>query len=105
MEGFMIQLLGALFAGIFFFNAIPHLVRGICGKRHMTPFSPSSSPAVNVVWSWINIVIGGLILKALPCETWTCSMYIAFCAGGFLTSVSLAIFWTNPEARLPWHKK
>lgn len=93
----MFQLLEALLAGVFFFNAIPHLVQGICGKRHMTPFSRSSSPVVNVVWGWI--------MKVLPCEIWTCSMYIAFGAGGFLTSVSLAIFWTNPEASLPWHKK
>ena len=101
----MFQLLEALLAGVFFFNAIPHLVRGICGKRHMTPFSRSSSPVVNAVWGWINILIGVWIMKALPCEIWTCSMYIAFGAGGFLISVSLALFWTNPEARLPWHKK
>lgn len=101
----MCQLVMAFIAGALLFNAIPHLVQGICGKHHMTPFSKSSSPAVNIIWGWINMLLGMYILKAILPQAWTGSMCSAFCIGGFITSLFLAIFWTNPDARLPWHKK
>ena len=34
----MTGLIGAFFSAALLFNAIPHLVQGICGKRHMSPF-------------------------------------------------------------------
>ncbi|MDQ7783990.1 MAG: hypothetical protein RDU20_13995 [Desulfomonilaceae bacterium] len=100
----MDQLAAAFFAGAFLFNAIPHLVRGICGKRHMTPFNVSSGPATNVVWAWINLAAGGVIWKSFVHGTPTLSIWVAMGIGGFITSLGLAIFWTNPKARLPWHK-
>lgn len=101
----MTQYLAPFFSGVFLFNAIPHLVRGICGKRHMTPFARRSGPATNVIWAWVNGVVGLCLLKACPPAEWGFSVWIAFCAGGFITSLSLAVFWTDPEARLPWHRK
>ncbi len=100
----MIKLIAAFFSGVFLFNAIPHLVQGICGKQHMTPFSPSSSPAINVIWGWINMIVGIYLIRFSTMEPWNGLTCAVFCAGGFVTSLSLAIFWTNPEARLPWHK-
>jgi hypothetical protein len=101
----MLKLVGAFFAGIFLFNALPHMVQGICGKRHMTPFSPLSSAVMNVIWGWINIVLGVLIVK----RWWPVDELIlwwgSFLLGGFVISVYLAVFWSNPDARLPWHKK
>lgn len=101
----MLQLIGAFFSGIFLFNAVPHLVRGICGQRHMTPFARSSSPTLNVIWAWINLIIGGVILKASHLLTWSFFDWLAFVVGGVIISVYLAVFWSNPEARLPWHKE
>jgi len=100
----MLSLIGAFLAGLFLFNAIPHLVQGISGKSHMTPFARVSRPITNVVWAWVNIVIGLAILKAAPPQTCSLAWGAAFILGGLLVSLYLAIFWSDPEARLPWHK-
>ncbi len=100
----MADLISAFFSSIFLFNAIPHLVQGICGKSHMTPFSRKSGPAINVIWGWVNLLIGGWLFYCIDTEKITGAMIAAFCLGGFLISLFLAVFWSNPDARLPWHK-
>lgn len=95
----------ALVSGVLLFNAIPHLVQGICGKSHMTPFGRSSSPTVNVGWGWVNLLAGGAVVIHSSSVPWTGITYACFCAGGGLTSFLLARFWTSPDARLPWQKK
>ena len=57
------------FAGAFLANVVPHLFHGISGDRFPTPFAkPSgrglSSPTVNVVWVWINLVVGYVLFRA-----------------------------------------
>src|SRR5919206_396834 len=44
-------------------NAIPHLVKGITGQRHMTPFARSSSAAVNVIWAFVNVLLSLVLLQ------------------------------------------
>lgn len=100
----MEQPVAAFFSAVFLFNAIPHLVRGICGKNHMTPFGVSSNPATNVVWAWINLVACVLIWKSFLTSAPPFSVWVASGLGGFVTSLGLAVFWMNPKARLPWHK-
>ena len=107
------ELLWYFFAGFFAWNGVPHLVKGITGQSHMTPFAKVSSPVLNVVWAFINLVIalfilgmatgsGGLIW---PWEANLAGINLwAFIAGGFATAVYLASFWSNPKARLPWQK-
>jgi len=92
----------AFLSGLFFFNGVPHLVQGICGKRHMTPFARSSSALANVVWGWVNLIVGGLLAGA-ACGLHS-AFWIPFALGGLVISAYLAVFWSNPEARLPWHK-
>lgn len=58
---------GWFFAGAFLTNSIPHVVQGICGNRFQTPFaSPpgvgESSAVVNVLWGFLNVLIGGALL-------------------------------------------
>ncbi len=101
----IITLVLAFIAGILLFNAVPHLVQGITGNRHMTPLSPKSSAAVNVLWAWINLVAGAFLAWLSTFWEWGLYPWIAFAAGGFVLSVSLAVFWSNPDARLPWHKR
>jgi hypothetical protein len=101
----MTNLIGAFFSAALLFNAIPHLVQGICGKRHMSPFSVESSAVTNVLWGWTNLVGGVLIARGCDWESWTASPWISFAAGGLTVSVYLAVFWSNPNARLPWHKQ
>ncbi len=100
-------------AGFFALNAVPHMVKGITGQTHMTPFKRVSSAPLNVVWSFINVVIalylfgmasgnGGLTLP------WNAGLtdtnLWAFLAGGFVCAIYLANFWSNPKAKLPWMK-
>jgi len=102
----MFDLLGALISGFFLFNAIPHFVQGICGKRHMTPFSPQSAAVVNVIWGWVNIILGVYIGSiSWPKEGCNLLWWGIFALGGLMISLYLAVFWSNPDARLPWHKK
>ncbi|MFO8048213.1 MAG: hypothetical protein R6U29_04195 [Desulfosudaceae bacterium] len=101
----MVQLIAAFITGLLLFNAIPHLVRGICGKSHMTPFSPRSSAWVNIVWAWVNLLAGLVIGGMFDLCQGDITTWIAFGLGGFVISLYLAIFWSNPEARLPWHPK
>lgn len=100
-------------AGFFAWNSIPHLVKGITGQSHMTPFKRVSPPVLNVVWSFINVVFTLVILKiadnqsglAWPWEKGLAGMNLAaFLIGGFICAVYLANFWSNSNARLPWHK-
>ena len=96
------RLIAAFVSGILLLNAVPHLVQGICGESHMTPFGVESSAAVNVIWAWVNLIIGGLILKLSKPKEWTPRFWVAFSLGGFVLSLSLAFFWSNHGARLPW---
>lgn len=107
------QLLLDLLAGAFAANAIPHLVKGITGERHMTPFGRTSSGPVNVAWAFVNVLVALLLLEvashrgvfSLPAAgELTGPRLIAFLAGAFVTALWLAFFWSNPNARLPWHR-
>jgi hypothetical protein len=60
-------LLAHLFAGVFLTNSIPHIVHGVSGRTFQSPFaSPpgrGKSPAVvNVLWGFLNFMIGYLLL-------------------------------------------
>jgi hypothetical protein len=55
------------FGGVFLTNAIPHLVSGVSGTPLQTPFaSPPgvglSSPTVNVLWGFFNLMIGYVLV-------------------------------------------
>ena len=100
-------------AGAVAANAIPHLVKGITGERHMTPLARSSSAAVNVVWAFVNVLVALLLLQlasrreifALPASTELAGpSLLCFILGAFVTALGLAIFWSDPNARLPWHR-
>ncbi|WP_283148468.1 hypothetical protein [Silvimonas soli] len=61
------QWIACFFGGVFFTNAVPHLVRGVTGQPFQTPFAkPSgkglSSSSVNVVWGWFNLVLAYALL-------------------------------------------
>jgi hypothetical protein len=84
------------FAGVFLANSVPHFLQGICGNKFQTPFaSPpgvgESSAAVNVIWGWFNLVVGGLLLRfffpPLPPALGLCA---AAAAGVLLTALGLA---------------
>jgi hypothetical protein len=87
-----------LFAGAFLANAIPHTVQGICGNRFQTPFaSPSgvgeSSGVVNVIWGFVNLAIGGGLLRiSLPTQLpppWT------LCVTAMIGALAMALWLAN----------
>lgn len=58
------------FGGACLTNAIPHLVSGLTGRTFPSLFSKPigvghSSPIVNFLWGWANLVIGYLLLFKL----------------------------------------
>lgn len=57
------------FAGAFLANVVPHFFHGISGDRFPTPFARPpgrglSSPTVNVIWAWVNLVLGYFLFRA-----------------------------------------
>lgn len=101
-------------AGFFTWNSVPHLVTGIAGQKHMTPFSPMSSPMVNVFWGFFNLVAGLYVLGiaagtggfAVPWDAnLTGSNFWAYLVGAFAVAVTAAWLFGKPNARLPWQKK
>jgi hypothetical protein len=62
-----LHLLSYFFGGLFLGNAIPHVVTGVTGRPFQSPFAtPSgrglSSSTVNVLWGFLNLLIGYLLV-------------------------------------------
>lgn len=109
----MLTLLWYFLAGFSILNAVPHMVKGITGQTHMTPFARVSSPVLNVVWSFVNVLFAlfflglasGAGMFVLPWNANLSGLNLwLFLAGGFVCASYLANFWSNPKARLPWQK-
>jgi hypothetical protein len=59
----LLPYLSYFFGGVFLTNAVPHLVSGVMGQPFQSPFAKPrgvglSSSTVNVVWGFINLVVG-----------------------------------------------
>lgn len=62
-----LYLLSFFFGGAFLSNAIPHFVSGVMGKPFQSPFAKPpgqglSSPTVNILWGFCNIVVGYVLV-------------------------------------------
>jgi hypothetical protein len=95
------------FAGAFLTNAIPHVVKGVCGERFPTPFaSPrgvgESSAVINVLWGFCNIAIGGALLYVflpqLPPPWPLCAVALI---GGFIIALYLARHFGRVRKQTP----
>lgn len=107
------ELLWYFSAGFAFWNSIPHLVKGITGETHMTPFKRVSSPSLNIIWSFVNLVLSFYLLGLAsgkggfvgPWDAGIMNVNLwAFTVGGFIMSLSAAWLFGRPNARLPWHR-
>jgi hypothetical protein len=83
------------FSGALLANVIPHFFHGISGDRFPTPFAHPpgrglSSPTVNVVWAWANLVIGYLLFRAGHVSTDDRSTLLVFLAGIMFISTVLS---------------
>ena len=98
----------AFIAGMFLANGVPHLVKGIAGQSHMTPFKRVSPAWLNVVWAFVNFWLGLLFmgmsggnfndLIVLDAYSWS------FTIGALFMALSDAWLFSKPNARLPWQK-
>jgi hypothetical protein len=87
--------IAAFFAGAFLANVVPHFFHGISGDRFPTPFAHPpgrglSSPTVNVIWAWVNLVIGYVLFRAGNVRAQETPTLIAFLAGIIFISTALS---------------
>lgn len=83
------------FAGAFLANFVPHYVRGMSGQRFPSPFaSPpgkgESSPLINVLWGFLNLVVGLLLLQPGDFHLGVNGASVALLVGALVVSVMLA---------------
>ena len=55
------------FGGAFLSNTLPHLISGVSGSPFQSPFAKPpgqglSSPTINVLWGFVNLVIAWVLL-------------------------------------------
>ena len=88
-----LHLVSYFFGGMFLANAIPHYVSGMTGRPFQTPFAKPpgeglSSSTVNVLWGFLNGVIGYLLLVRVGSfNLRSVSDFVALAAGIVLISV------------------
>lgn len=93
----------AFCAGIFFTNAVPHFVYGICGDRFPTSFAHPpgkglSSPTVNVLWALFNLVVGYILFRIGKLSGGGDSAAAVFFAGVVVTGVMSSLTFANKHA-------
>lgn len=87
--------LAAFFAGAFLANVVPHFFHGISGDRFPTPFAHPpgrglSSPTVNVVWAWVNLIVGYILFRVGRVQAQETATLIVFLAGIVFISTVLS---------------
>jgi hypothetical protein len=80
-------------AGVFLANGVPHFVQGISGAPFQSPFAKppgigESSPVVNVVWGFGNLLAGALLLHFFWPVNW--GGWVGLCAGALVLGVQMA---------------
>ena len=102
------SIIQAFFAGFFLVNGLPHLIKGVTGQTHMTPFKRVSNSYLNIVWAFVNFILGIIILGINPVSGFvnlpTGISFWFFLIGGFVIAMMDAQLFSKPNARLPWHK-
>ena len=92
-------------AGFFAFNSLPHIISGIIGNKHMTPFGKETSAMVNLLWGFVNVIIslGILGFTQVGIQPPPSSEFvITYLVGGLVISLMDANLFSNPNAKMPW---
>ena len=84
--------IGYFFAGMLLANVVPHFVMGITGQEFQTPFANPSSPTANVLWGFLNLIAGYIIIIALGGLDLKFNMKTAVTALGALTLAIMLSF-------------
>ena len=84
------------FGGAFLVNAAPHLLSGVMGRAFQSPFAKPpgqgfSSSTVNVLWGFLNLVVGyGLLARVGEFDLRATDHLLALGAGVLLTGLVMA---------------
>jgi hypothetical protein len=84
------------FAGAILCNAIPHLASGLQGQPFPSPFARppgrgDSSPVVNVVWGFVNLVLALVLATRHLDQPVAAQNVLAALAGGLVMGLFLAV--------------
>lgn len=95
MISILLRLVADFFAGAFLCNAIPHLASGLRGEPFPSPFARPpgqglSSPVVNFVWGFLNLVISLALLSIARIEIGLNTPLILFLLGFLLLGLMMA---------------
>ncbi len=104
---FSIDLVWYFLSGMFAFNSLPHLISGVIGNKHMTPFGKDSSAVLNVGWGFLNLSVSVLVLSLVTGNLQLPSFpqgIAAFLVGGLVLSLMAANMFSNPNYKMPWWK-
>ncbi len=94
-----VWLVSYFFGGVFAVNAIPHFVAGTMGRPFQSPFANPpgqglSSATVNVLWGFVNAVVGYLLVAHVGSfDLRSKSHILAFGLGALLISISIARYF------------
>lgn len=82
-------------AGAFLCNALPHAVAAVQGHPFPTPFAKprgvgNSSPGINFLWGFANLLVGSLLLTGMPVTAGFNSHFSTMLLGVFVTGISLS---------------
>lgn len=104
---FSIDLVWYFFSGMFAFNSLPHIISGVIGNKHMTPFGKDSSAILNVLWGFLNLSLSVLVMSFVTGNLQLPSFpqgIAAFLIGGLVLSLMAANMFSNPNSKMPWWK-
>jgi len=93
---YWLDYLSYFFGGAFLANSLPHLLNGISGRSFQSPFAKPpgeglSSPTVNVLWGFFNLVVAYLlVMRVGDFSLHNSVQVVALGAGLLLMSVLLA---------------
>jgi hypothetical protein len=91
-----LHLVSYFFGGAFLANAVPHFVSGMMGRPFQSPFAKPpgrglSSSTVNVLWGFLNCVVGYLlVLRVGDFDLRTTNNVLALGLGVLMISLPLA---------------
>ena len=86
----------SFFAGVFLCNSVPHLMCGLKGEPFPTPFAKphgvgNSSPIVNFLWGFANVVIGTALMAWSPVTLTFSINSLVFLAGALAIGAYLSV--------------
>lgn len=98
-----LHLLALFLAGAFLCNAAPHLCAGLQGLPFPSPFAKphgvgDSSPLVNALWGFLNLLVGLLLLASRPVAIGLNPGFAALFLGALVLGVCLATHFGKVQA-------